>query len=75
MEAATNSANARSTFTFSKKLLVFLTPEQDAKLERLVQERKGQNPPSQVEAAHGGNNNPNKSMILREALEIAFPDA
>lgn len=55
---------------FTEELKVFLSGEQDGWLEAEVQRRKAAGVVSSVEAAHGGNRNVNKGMLLREGLEL-----
>jgi hypothetical protein len=55
---------------FTKELKVWLSEEQDAWLEEEVLRRRQAGKVSEVEAAHGGNRNVNKGMVLREGLEI-----
>lgn len=55
---------------FTEELRVFLSPEQDEWLEAEVTRRKRLGIVSEIEAAHGGNRNLNKGMLLREGLEL-----
>lgn len=70
--AQETSAAANRPPLFTKELKIFLSPEQDAWLEREVQRRREAAEVSTLEAAHGGNRNVNKGMLIREALERTF---
>lgn len=60
---------------FTEKMILQLSPEQNRWLENEVMRRKKQGIVSDVPAAHGGNRNVNKGMVLREALEVKMKEA
>lgn len=64
------SAAANRPPVFTKELKIFLSEDQDSWLEQEVQRRKSAGEVSEIEAAHGGNRNVNKGMLLREGLEL-----
>lgn len=72
MTQSTSAAPGNRPPIFTKELKIFLSDEQNDWLDAEVLRRRSAGVVSELETAHGGNRNVNKSTLIREALEKTF---